>query len=328
MRSERRVHIISAGGAELGSGHLVRMRELQRRLDEQHVRVEIIAPDNVSHNAFDTDLFILDARDIDPRPFARRAPVLALDNRHAERPGLETYTAARFKKNTSGSDEFQYSIQNIQAQASSYPECKFPIVFVDTIPHPQADLADTLRNALLFELDSAETNLQQRRTDRLSLFVYAGDWKNKAVHSFFTRLIDENVHYDWHICGRFVDTWQAGPQVRLSTHLERPAFVQALRSADLIWTYFGITMLEAWYLRKPVVLFAPGDSEHAVLGDYLQQAARIPFISIGTDIDTALAKALRQLQSQSRSLPAQIPDGRGFQRLLDQIHLLLKPHNA
>lgn len=276
------------GGIDYGSGHFERMSELRRRLEQRGDAVELVPPDAPPPRA---DLCIVDARDHDPRPYQTpRRPVLALDNRHPQR---------------------QASIAG-------------GVNFYDTIPHPEADLAGTLRQALL-AADVLECKSSYKREPGrvpFRIFCYSGGFSDvDALDDWLARAAGRG----WEVrrCGT------AKPSTAFlksgGRHVERAPrrdFLAHLAAADCIVSYFGMTILEAWYLRRLPVLYETGSTIHEELGSYLADAAGLPHLHVRSMTPAQQERSLDALAGGEWPLPPAGPGGNGYDLLMEEIDRL------
>jgi hypothetical protein len=328
----RRVQLLVGVGARFGTGHSVRMRELRAGLEAGGMQTlwhELVAFDDASAktaldaimvHGSDGDrnaLFVLDARDLNPRPFAvGNAIVLALDNRHASREKL------------------------LGRRNASDPE-REAIQFYDTIPHPRADLSETLSRVLLGSDVRAIASSARPRKSRRSLFVYTGDFAVPGLDAALRSML--RTGWSVHRCGsvrpgadvseeavaarpetedfgdpasRTVDP--APPGFRWSPRLERREFLRALAVADGVWTYFGMTLLEAWYLNRGPLLLPVDSRAHTELAEYLHSAAGVPIVE-PAELSATLADPPEENKA---SALRRGPGDQGFDRLIARVRAL------
>jgi hypothetical protein len=93
------------------------------------------------------------------------------------------------------------------------------------------------------------------------------------------------------------------------------AFYRLLFASDIVFTHFGVTMMEALLLKRPVVLTRtiPFSDDHRILSEYMKFATGLPMVeaSIPADIPEEWEKP-----------PLIAPEGGGYRRLLELIRIL------
>ncbi len=327
--------LVVGEGPRFGTGHAVRMRELRAILvarglviDEWHTVGGFDAADASWPQVRPESLVILDARDLDPRPFVEQgARVLALDNRHACREAS--------RKSAAGAIEFY-----------------------DTLPHPRANLRDTLQRVLLAadvralaEADDGITAADASRAATSAgnqpptLFVYSGDFAIPLLDDALLRSFEGG--WSVHRCGsapptgefarRLQDRDRSGTErldasgtesrdadasrnsLCYSTSLKRAEFIRELAAADRVWTYFGMTLLEAWHLRRECSMLPVASPVHSELVDYLHQAAGLAVVPPAS-VSASGADAFVSVRSP---VPDLRPGGRGFELLIERIRALV-----
>ncbi len=284
------------GGIQYGSGHFERMSELRRRLERRGDSAEIVPPGAAPIPA---DLYVVDARDLDPGPFrATGRPVLALDNRHESRPHHDPHADG--------------------------------VIFYDTIPHPDADLRATLRRALIGE-DVIECRSSYKggpgpRDDpgrgRPRIFAYSGAFPDVAGLDDFLAAAARRGQVVKR-CGTAPPT--ASLQAAGGHHIGRESraeFLADLISADCVITYFGMTLLEAWYLETVPVLYETTSPVHEELGDYLAGAAGIQRLRWSDTSPVENEHRLERLAADDWPLPPGGPGGNGYDLLIEEIDRL------
>lgn len=323
----RSVILVVGVGSRFGTGHQVRMSELRDRLERIRITttwIEVTAFDDAAaseaaraiaridqshpqntkanpvHSKGPAPLMLIDARDLNPTAFAKIAySILVLDNRHNTRssppPETGTTTAA--------------------------------IEFYDTIPHPLAELPLTLDQALLrADVCALKSEQNSLKKDSKSLFVYSGEFLVPELD----RVLLDLAASGWSVsrCGsqkplpesaRTIGEGSPSP-FRWSPRLKRDAFLQALAEADWVWTYFGMTLLEAWYLGRPPALLPVESPVHVELATYLQKAAGLSSIDPAAN---ANAVDLWNERAEARMPAAENgPGDQGFHRLVTRIRAL------
>lgn len=247
---------------------------------------------------------VIDARDIDPTLFATAGRrVLALDNRHPVR------------------DAIAMNSKNARVE------------FYDTIPHPQAQLALTLEQALI-RADVLELREKKSQPQPRSIFVYSGDFFVPALDRILARMAVAG--WSVHRCGAQAPEEaitgtlkQSG--FRWSPRLERDVYCAELSRSEFVGAYFGMTVLEAWYLQRTPFLFSVTSVIHNELGMYLNRSAGLPFIDAekmlhdaAGDADRALGAIFASVGARTTSGGATIaPGGQGFDRLVARVRGLI-----
>ena len=310
--------LVVGEGPRFGTGHTVRMRELRAMLNQTGRAATIETSRWQSVRGFEADdahaaarslltsqsqsaspLVILDARDLDPRPFVEQgARVLALDNRHACREA------------------------SLKSPAGA-------IDFYDTLPHPDANLQETLERMLLaadvraiaesqrgFTGADASQAVPPAGNRSRSLFVYSGDFEVPPLDDALLRLSEDG--WSVHRCGSVPPPDNS---LRYSPRLERSEFLRELAAADRVWTYFGMTLFEAWYLQRDLALLPVESPVHASLADYLYQAVGLAVVAPAS-VSTNGAEAFAGAPSRVADLR---PGGRGFELLIERIRALSPP---
>lgn len=291
-----RVRLVAGAGSEYGTGHIRRMEELARLLFLAAVDFEflVIADPRTSpvlqYRILDPEdresfkqngecLWIIDARDLDLAPFIQSGTVLALDNRCKDRSVLAD------------------SVQ-----------------FIDTIPHPLANLDETLKMALIPE---DVRNLAGRVSPDHKIFSYTGGWADvEEIDRWLSHAVESGSVESAFRCGKAPLSTVHSPVNRVE-RLPREEFILYLSHSRILLTYFGMTMLEGWYLGNIPVLFLPGSDVHGELTLDLHRRAGIPLLmksgrSLSVYPENALKNGFR--------LPSELrPTGEGYDRLMEMI---------
>lgn len=286
IRPEARITVVAGAGAAYGSGHLVRMRELTTRLGELGARADLapltdLAPDRVLAAAAPPDLWVLDARDVDPGPFTTMAPVIALDNRCADR-----------------------AIYAIHGE----------ILFHDTLPHPAADLDACLANALLTrDIRPYEDVIPLERR----IFCYSGGFSRTApIDELLLQILAKDGAEECLRCGLQapVETIRASAGFRYVEALERRAYIEEIAHASVFISYFGMSMLEAWRLGRVVALTDFGSPVHRELMEFL--ARETGLLCASFDDAGQMARLGAALTCGEARPPTKRPGADGYERLL------------
>lgn len=310
----RPVLLIIGAGVRFGRGHFVRMRELHDRLQAAGLSADWMSVADFddetarrvagSRRKYNRDpvLYIIDARDLNPGPFAHPdASVLALDNRH---PSREDSSLTKLRAN----------------RAENHVE------FYDTIPHPRAKLAQTLPRVLLRN-DVPGSGARIRRRER-SLFVYSGDFVVPGLDESLLDLV--RAGWSVHRCGRApprLDRVRIGgagaPGFAWNPELDRDEFLRTLAAAECVWTYFGMTLLEAWHLGRSPALLPVASDVHTELADYLAWEAGLPIISPDGQAVAAFEQRRQDPDSKAAQPTANMrPGDQGFALLIEKIRTL------
>lgn len=286
IRPETRITIVAGAGAAYGSGHLVRMTELTTRLCELGARANLLtiadaAPERVLFAAAAPDLWVLDARDADPGPFAGSAPVIALDNRCADR-----------------------------AIYASHGE----ITFHDTLPHPAADLDACLENALISrDLRPFEDIIPLERR----IFCYSGAFSSVApIDELLVKTLQSSGAEECLRCGLQApeERVRTAAGFRHVEALERRAYIEEIAQSGVFISYFGMSMLEAWRLGKVVVLADFGSAVHRELMEFL--ARETGLLAASFDDAEQMARLGAALMRGAARPPEKRPGARGYDRLI------------
>lgn len=164
-------------------------------------------------------------------------------------------------------------------------------IYYDTIPHPEAQdvLANCLIDPALTAL-AARTSPGQDAFENREILVYAG---RQDLPGFLEEYLSSNSH------------------ARVFRELEMPraAFLDRLARAAAVVSYFGMTILEAMYLRKPAAIFSINSGVHDRLSVYLEERCGVRLVRSIPELVSALAAP------PSRCIPGQ----NGYQRLVDLI---------
>ncbi len=255
------IAIVAGVGPAYGTGHAERMRALRDLLAAKH-EVELILseqPDRERERAAAgrADLVVLDARDTDPNFHPR---ILALDNRFSGRSDSRA-------------------------------------AFHDTLPHPEADLDQVMRNCLIRPDLLAAARHRGDIRKRGGLFVYSGEARPPLV------AVSPVVQ-----AGR-----QRIPGAGGSERMERSAFVQSLCESAAAVSYFGMTVLEAMFLGLPAATYSIGSSVHDSLSLFLEEKAGVPFYGEGKTVGAEVFDSSARLR----------PTGEGYAVLINLIEGML-----
>ncbi len=275
--------IIAGSGPGFGTGHVTRMSELHQGSAAAGARAEFLVLEGSSpaseelrvrpHDSAsgpgrllddwisayqariaslpgsDTrPVIVLDARDLDPTIFP--GPVLALDNRCPHREEI-------------------------------LPD---RIFFHDTIPHPDAALDEVLRNCLISDdLVRARANLvgTPTKSGGRRALVYVGDTGMEArLDPILTNLLARgDLSEVLRVGGTPPEGMGAEASVfRYAGRLDGAEYARALAAGDIVYAYFGMTILEAWYLGKAPVLYSIDSAVHQELSRNLSERTGIPYL--------------------------------------------------
>lgn len=166
------------------------------------------------------------------------------------------------------------------------------IVFHDTIPHPDVSMAVAMQNCLV-DPDGCDQAPNERRA-----LVYAGSWPGQPpgldiLASLGYELVQvggqRNAQLTWH------------------ERLSPVAFREEMCRSSLVFTYFGMTALQAMYLKRRVILFSIGN---------VHDRLSLNLAQIGVQF---IRNAPVAADFNSRAMPAMIPGGRGFDLLVNLI---------
>jgi hypothetical protein len=165
-------------------------------------------------------------------------------------------------------------------------------IYYDAIPHPDAE--DALENCLIdpaLTLFAGRLSAESVKRDSASLsgdiLIYAG--RQKLPH-FVEQFASEHPR----AC------------VVRESELPRTEFLDRLAAADAVVSYFGMTILEAMYLRKVAAVFSINSEVHDRLSLFLEQKCGVSFVRSAADLQSALKTA------PSRCVPGQ----HGYSRLI------------
>ncbi|MBL8022343.1 MAG: hypothetical protein JNM27_21885 [Leptospirales bacterium] len=166
------------------------------------------------------------------------------------------------------------------------------VVFHDTIPHPDVSMTVAMQNCLV------DPEFCDQASNGRRALIYAGSWHGDPPGLD----ILASLGYELVQVGG-----QKNPRVTWHERLSPVDFRQEMCRSSLVFTYFGMTALQAMYLKKQVILFSIGDV-HDRLSLNLAQIG-VPFIR----------SAPVAADFTSTAMPAMIPGGRGFDFLLSLI---------
>ena len=252
-------------------------------------------------------LFVLDARDLDPRPFLARGRVIALDNRHPARERL----IAHDYRHPARERLIAHDCPDSAQRTESAPVASARIRFHDAIPHPDADLDVVLRNCLI-----APEYLSPAlpRPDRRRALTYAGALDDIDL-SFLDAPLAALVN-----SGELDEVLRVGgppPEeglaryVRHAARLDATEFRVQLAGSGYVFSYFGVTLLEAWFRGCICALYSFGSPVHDSLSDYLARRTGMTFLKPASE-------SFPPLDTLGR-LPGPRPGGDGYPILIDLI---------
>lgn len=303
------IQILAGHGPRFGTGHARRMRALREQSSlagicgeihfienydattAEHV-ASLLGPVPAAGQMSGRSVLLLDARDLDPRPFAERGwHVVALDNRHACRE---------------------------QSAKTRHPAA---IEFYDSLPHPALPLRSALDAVLIRpEVLALSDPGNPKDGGASSLFVYAGSFIVPgllAPDGVLQRLREQG----WRIlvCGTELVIAPDEPGLTTVARLSGDEYLRALEDAWLVWTYFGMTLFEAWTIgRRPLLLPVPS-AVHTELAADLARRGGLPLVSpLETEAAVRMIGEARRPDAGagSESAPVAAPDGQGFARLV------------
>ncbi len=286
-----KVYLLRGEGKYFGNGHKERMRELQAALtgqgpyqNFQHfspqelalleklrrhasfipkgiISHEQEAPESIACLSFlhgyeqakERRLFLLDCRDMDPRPFLDKGFVIALDNRHSSRRALEQ------------ADKKTRSID-----------------FHDTLPHPKCSMQRLWEHALISPLLKSYTQEEaQIKNKSGQIIFYAGHFREWpcAGHllKIFRRLKAQYKGAEILYYG--AEAKDAGLRA-LTKHQKmrsKQAFYDHLQKAEFVFCYAGMTCLEALFLRKKIMLVESPSQEINQLSMRLHEKLKLSY---------------------------------------------------
>ncbi|MBX7056900.1 MAG: hypothetical protein K1X75_02460 [Leptospirales bacterium] len=299
MKRNANLAIVAGCGATFGSGHETRMslfcdyaksKQQTAALYQSESPLQLLPL--LSSAEKSPDLIILDARDVDPQPFARIAPCIALDNRHACR------------------------------DASSRPEPQeFALIFHDTLPHPAVDLGLALKNALL-----ADDLLQCRYRGASSQLLIVGGQLRWPIYgwNWLQHLRAANPELEFCYLGASPPAPLPGDlPLRVLPRMPRREFLDLLCNARAALVYPGMAMLEAWRLQLPFALYDGGSAVHATLVEDLRQRAKLPALKASLADNPAVLDLAAMDACCRRVFERFRPGDRGLSRLLQTAQDLL-----
>lgn len=300
-----RLWIVTGRGPALGRGHARRMTVLADMLRTRGHRVELICAEHVrdfqneltelAGRPAPGELRILDARDVDPRPFRAGGPLFALDNRHPARPALER---------------------------AGEPG----LIFYDTLPHPELDPVAVLPRVLLApelveRAAGAGPDTAQKRD--LDILVYSGDvTATGGLDRLLLACVREEPNLRVLRVGRTPLAF-ASAGIEWRAELEPAAFYDALRRARSVWAYFGMTLFEAWFAGAVPVLYGIDSPVHDTLSEDFARRTGLLYLR---ELPAEPAVALAALRDREPTGPR--PDGRGYERLVELIERNLPDDGA
>ncbi|MBI3396631.1 MAG: hypothetical protein HY042_12390 [Spirochaetia bacterium] len=293
----RPVTIIAGRGPAFGQGHAVRCESLHAALAKagQSADLRFVESYQEAERASwpDDQVFVIDVRDLDPRPLHLRGPVIALDNRTEHRNTLS----------------------------------RSGVLFWDTIPHPEAPLDDTLERCLINPLMGRATAM--RKIPR-SLVIVPGSLVSTAVvQSFADQLLQRNVFDSIAIAVNDLSRHEWEGKIsgaRVLAGLDRAAYADLVGGAACVAAYFGMAYLEAWYAGAVPLLAETKSVIHQNLAKYLARAASVPLLPQG-DEDTPTNAQMEvwvdiAWEAVNRTDPpwaGRKPSGRGMTLLVEEI---------
>lgn len=180
--------------------------------------------------------------------------------------------------------------------------------FHNTIPHPQEPLAETLRHVLiapeliaLRQNNPTTTPQAQSRTPRgVAIYAPSSQLANRSSTVFGQLFPDRPIRI-------------LLPQESLPA----PEFYRQLRRSEILVTHFGISMLEAWFLGVPLILWSIGTPIHDELGRFLEGAAGIPFLEAHDCIKAAAWQKAIAMAKHGPSVAG--PGERGYEILWEKM---------
>lgn len=316
--------IIAGTGQNFGQGHIQRMSELEHTCFLRGHETWILPYENESSlNARKSllkqaDLILIDARDLDPVPFSRFAPVLTLDNRGKHR--------------TKNRDREVW-------EANGEP---YPILYYDTLFHPEHS-DESIRRVCPQILISPElVQMQGRVAADMALLFYPGtlpvaegltDWLVQLSRAGIELLVfDRDAPGEWDRFGRRILSQRNGG-FTLHRSFDRTVFFRELARSRLVLSHPGMTIYESWFTGNiPVV--RGGSPVHDLLAEDLHRRPGFPYLKLN---DGGWAQ-LWNSQGEKMEIrgPGDLvdpswnrgdyfpPDGRGFDRLLEEMESLAR----
>ncbi|MCB1173328.1 MAG: hypothetical protein KDK39_07185 [Leptospiraceae bacterium] len=168
------------------------------------------------------------------------------------------------------------------------------VLYYDTLPHPDLKPDQWVSNLWVNE-EALQARLTQKKTgnsDRLEsgskIFCYSGPFVVGAIAGIVSSLAKEirssrdadHNRLELVHCGR--EALQNHLTAAISyihfDSMEQSEFYHHLFDCDLFLSYFGISMLEAWYVGQPCAFIPVPSPEHELLARYLSDYSGIPIL--------------------------------------------------
>ena len=272
------VNILVCASDDFGSGHLQRMETLAQMLHAAGRPNRLMVVESYAALIEQLDAAfgatVVDCRDVELPATANSKKIILLDNRSGQRQSLH--------------------------HATNW-------IYHDTIPHPQSDLQTTLHHTLI---DPKLNEYRQIDSQRSGTVIYSGGFApERSVIESLQQLEHRGLtgEISWIGPGCPVDTWKHHQR------LERMEFLSKLAGSKMVLTYFGMTMLEAWYLGVTPLLFYTPSSLHNRLAHYIHREAGIALVG------GASGQGFGSLDFPATLHGSFAPGGSGYQILIELI---------
>ncbi len=248
--------LFSGTGSIYGTGHQVRVDELISLLPNTiHTKSFVVqtpkeALEVAKIRAVDTqkNYFLLDLRDINPLPFLKMGTVVTLDNHHITRKYWES-NASRTHTN---------------------------LCFYDTLPHPNTPMHVFIKQSLI---SPSLLPLAQKR-ERLGgkILLYAGPFIGLPNFSpLFSEIKRKEIKKEIIWIGTHSPPKEIASMISYYPRLDRKQFIDVLNQSEIVFCYPGMTLVEAWFLQKKLVLFSTESQTHNTLSGYLEKMGLLYF---------------------------------------------------
>jgi len=178
------------------------------------------------------------------------------------------------------------------------------VLFFDTLPHPECPYPEILENILIApDLGSISFRPQNGR-----VLIYTGSFEmGAAFNGSLEAFAKNNRHIQIIKIGR-----ESVSDCECHTRLERESYLELLSRCEFVFSYFGMTLFEAWYLGAIPVLLAPPAAVHVDLAADLSQKSGIPVLEryFPDEWDSILKR---------KKMPREKIGGYGYQKILNLI---------
>ncbi|MCB1188901.1 MAG: spore coat biosynthesis protein F [Leptospiraceae bacterium] len=179
----------------------------------------------------------------------------------------------------------------------------------DALPHPRIPFSETVKNFLFPQILE---NYHSIANNSKKILVYAGGLEERESDILDSCIyhLSENTHKIIRI-GGYPRTKYS---IQLIPRLNKYDFIEEIHNSEIFCSYFGQSLLEAFYLQKKVVLYSISDY-HTILSEYFSSQTNTTFIGQLPDLKKVTLNELQINTIHIKNI--------GYNNLINKINQIL-----